>query len=159
MDRGVDLMCDICNGKSIEQARMDMANRILDEGMQIIGIIDGRPNFAYSVGRSLSDLPELLVTGTISMQIMQYMINEADRMEREEGIKIEDGYMFAENELLQHYPVKVVAVDPRASEMFESISIGGDNITALQLVWPDMEGNFPGPDFNPKFSQPVRSLA
>ena len=88
--------------------------------------------------------PELLVTGGLDPQVGQYIINEAARRDLE--TPLEAGQML---EGVINFPLKVIACAPEAAQMFGATKFGA--IAALQLLWPDVEGNYPDePDYNHK---------
>lgn len=164
-------MCDMCgdgdNTKDFKSApstpeRMkEIEDRtlatIIEHGHQVMGIFDneGGPNFAYSLGRCVDDSPEFLVTGSLPMRVMQYMINEAARL-HDDGTPVADGYEFPPDALLADFPVRVVAADSEAAKMNMTRSIFGPDFEALQLLWPDREGNWPdSPEWDDRFAQPI----
>ncbi len=115
-----------------------------------------RTAFAYTVGRTLKGRPELLVTGGISKEVMHFMCNEAAAID--DKTPLMDGMELPAGALLEGFPVRVVAADPVDGEMYGAIDLFGlAGMSALQLVWPDMDGDFPGdPDYSlPEYAQPL----
>lgn len=132
---------------------------ILEYGHQVIYVSprqgeEGTP-FAYTVGRAIKDQPELLMTGSIAPGVMGQILNDAVRMHDEGTHVLCDGYEYPPHTLFQNgFKARVVAVDPRASEMFQAINIMGDDVEALQIVWPDIHGCFPD---EPGYSLPAEA--
>jgi hypothetical protein len=151
-------MCDKCDGKSWDEIHAKMAHDIMDHGHQVIAVPDGDPSFAYSAGRCLFDKPEFLVVGGIDPRVAMSMINDAAKIADSEIV--ENGYVFESDQLIRNFPVKVVEVDPTKTQVFQAKYINGDEWPrVLQLVWPDMDGNFPDdPGYNERLVQPVYAL-
>lgn len=152
-------MCEVCEGKtSIEELHKKMVDTIMEKGHQVIGVPDGKPQFAYSIGRGLFDKPEFVVRGALSVELMMHMINAACRLQ-DDGEVVKDGHIFEPEKILGGFPVKVVKVDPKKSEMFQAINLFGEDIEALQLVWPDKQGNWPDePAYDSRFAQPIDAI-
>jgi len=156
-------MCDNpeCGGHGKTQAELQQQtlDTIIKYGHQVIGVLadeESGHRFAYSVGRSVKDLPELVVNGPLPQKVAQHMINEAARLQDEEDIPLADGYEFEPNTLIAGFPVRVVKVDPARSQMFQALFLFGDDIEALQLVWPDTNGAWPGePGYTERYFQPI----
>lgn len=95
--------------------------------------------FAYSIGRAAFDRPELLIYGNLPPTTMGYIINQV--------AALDDGSLCAGRELdevIQQYRVRLVDVhDLEEAEMF-GVTDHFSDATALQILWPDPEGNFPG---------------
>lgn len=136
-----------------------MMDDIIEFGHQVIFVFptpnDPGHTFWYSVGRTVKDRPELLITGPLNQQVGQWMINEAAKIDDE--YPLQAGQEIPAGALLDGYPVRVVKAEPTDAEMFSATSaFGEDDVTALQLVWPDKQGNFPGdPDYDERFVQPL----
>lgn len=138
--------CAECAGASTEELDKRLMDNIIKNGHQV-NFIFPRPGdeghqFWYSVGRSMKDRPELLITGPIQPEVGHWIINEAAKMDDTEPLQ--PGQEIPADTLLGGYPVRIVAVDPREAEMYDAIRCFGEDITALQIVWPDMDGRFPG---------------
>lgn len=123
----------------------DVREKILEYGHTVIGVFPtqdapGVP-FAYTVGRTLKQRPELLITGALPMQTMQGILNGAAEVDDDAPLEADTLRKdILGNDLL----VKVVTVDPRAAEMFAAFrEFGEENVTALQIIWPDKNGRFP----------------
>lgn len=152
-------MCDKCDGKTWDEIRAKMTHDILEHGHQVIAVPDADPPFAYSVGRSIFGKPEFVVTGPINPRVAQFMINEAAKIA--DTKEIGNGYVFEPEELISGYPVRVVEVDPEKNEVYQAKYINGDEWPrVLQLVWPDMDGNFPDEEgYNSRLKQPIHAVA
>ena len=155
-------MCDICSGKMTEQDfRERVFNTILEQGIQIIYVPDGDPAYAYTIGRSLAKEPEFFITG-LDADTMQRLLSGAAQIALNEDVK--DGYVFEPGTLVMHFPIKAVAVHPVESNLMQAVYTFGNSedptggITALQLVWPDDQGRFPGEPGAKEYNQPIRRL-
>lgn len=113
--------------------------------------------FWYSIGRSVVGKPEILVTGPLPAEVGGWMVNEVARLYDENPTRFTPGTTIEPDVLLSGFPVKVVAVDnPVEAEMFGATRWFGDDLAAIQIVWPDKEGNFPGDEgWDDRFKQPV----
>jgi hypothetical protein len=50
----------------------------------------------------------------------------------------------------------LVRCDPDASEMYGATRLGGEDLEAYQVVWPDKEGHFPDePEYDSRYAQPI----
>jgi hypothetical protein len=134
-------------------AKRQMEN-IIEYGhaVQLIFPVDqdeGNP-FAYSVGRCVKDRPELLVTGWLSMETLGYIVNRVAEIDDERGVQAGDVL----EGVLEGYSVRIVEVkDLTLASMYDVVNHFGD-VPALQIVWPDMEGRFPG-EVGCELRQPV----
>lgn len=151
-------MCERCDGATDEELRAKTLANIMEHGHQVVAVPEGVDRFAYSQGRCLVDKAEFVVAGPLSPQLMMHMINRAAKIADEE--EVGDGYVFEPDVLLGNHPVRVVEVDPKKSRMFQTIYMaeasGDITVRALQLVWPDLNGNFPDdPGYDQRFVQPI----
>ena len=137
---------------------------ILEYGHQVVLVYpveggDDHVPFAYTVGRSLRDEPELLITGSLPPAIAGKILNDAVRLHDEGKFVLQDGFEYPAGTLLRGpYGARAVEVDPRASEMFQAINMmGEDRVRALQIVWPCPLGGYPGEQRYslPRDSQPI----
>jgi hypothetical protein len=118
---------------------------IIKSGHQVLYVFPDSPDqvaFAYTVGRSVKDRPELLMTGPMVAAIMTNILN--DVAEYDDSQPINAGDLLPADTVLVDYPARVVAVDPREAQMFQAINFFGEDLNALQILWPDAEGRFPG---------------
>lgn len=126
---------------------MDKETRriIMQHGHQVIGVFpadeDDPPPFAYTVGRTAKGRPELLITGPLPPPVAGAILNDAAA--RDDESPLEPGQ--AVGGLLQGgYVLQVVEADPLAGEMYQALAFyDGQDVRALQLVWPDQDGLFP----------------
>lgn len=94
--------------------------------------------FFYSVGRTLKDRPEILVTGRLAQESGMHLVNAACRLDDQGQLHV------GEVSLGGNFPVRVIEADPLAAQMFAATSaFGADDVTALQVIWPDKTGRFP----------------
>lgn len=158
--------CDEC-GEHISKHhdKMDVLARktmetIIEHGHQVRFIFPTEESaatgqdypFWYSVGRTVQDKPEFLVTGPLPYQMGCYIINEAARKFDEEPFAPGDEVVG----ILDAFPIKVIAADPVAADMYGvTQNFGDDVMPALQLLWPDTAGKFPGDaNYDERFKQP-----
>lgn len=129
---------------------------IIAHGHQVRWVFGEGPDFGYTIGRSVKDRPELLITGPLDPRVGQWVLNEAAAMDEKEPLYA--GQEIPANELLNEHPVRIVEVkDLEAAEMF-GVTEHFSDATALQIIWPDMEGRFPGDEgFAFADAQPVFS--
>lgn len=116
---------------------------ILEHGHQVVVVRD--PDdidspFAYTVGRAVKDRPELLLTGPVPPTILN------DLAKYDDGQPLSGGDVLLADTILTGYPVRIEVADPMAASMFQAIRLFGDDVTALQMLWPDPQGLFPGED-------------
>lgn len=106
---------------------------------------DGRP-YSYTVGRSAAGRPELLVTG-LPADVATTLLNVL--AEADDQSPLSHGDLLVPGRVLSGFGATVIAADPAAAglgiarryaEVLES------DLTAMQLLWPDAEGNLPGSD-------------
>lgn len=161
LEPDTDLDCKTC-GQHISRHpdKMDyLAKRememIIKHGHEVRYIFDHEgqdPAFSYSIGRSVRDRPELLITGSLPPVMHQYIVNRV--AELDDATPFSGGEEL--EEVLDGYPVRLVKVrDLEEAEMYGvTNNFGTDDTWALQILWPDEEGRFPGdPQFT--FNQPV----
>jgi hypothetical protein len=142
----------------IDEVDQKVMGDILTYGWSCIGVFptadDPGPSFSYTVGLDLNyDHPELVVVGisaTPAHQILALAVN-----------RIQDGSTFTagtySEEILDNYRAAFLKVEEIHHPIYPlsmATRLQGDEVTALQLLWPDQEGRFPWhPDFNPKFKE------
>lgn len=125
-------------------AKMEMET-IIEHGHEVRVIFPDEPGpgmFAYSVGRSVKDRPELLVTGNLPPEVLGHIINRVAEIDDETplvaGVDLD--------EVLDGFRVRLVEVrDMDEAEMFGvTTHFGTEETSALQILWPDADGRFPG---------------
>lgn len=168
-------MCDVC-GESpkwksapgteerLKELDKKLQHDILQFGHQVRFIFPDEenddPQFWYSVGRCVFDKAEFLITGPLPTDVGHFMVNQIARMVDAGEVELADGAEIPADTLLSGHSCRLVRCDPREGGMFGAIEIGGDDIEAYQVVWPDTNGHFPGdPQYDTRFAQPVHALA
>lgn len=144
-------MCEICAGKSREQARRDMLARIARYDYTMVSVREQRarddswvaPGFVYSVGLwSFRRVPELIVVGAPARHAVE-CIQRYAAMTRS-GKRFRPGGPHPG--FVPGYGVMLEHVAPTLyGEWFASafdFYPGGD-FPAYQLLWPDRDGNWP----------------
>ncbi|MEU6352233.1 DUF4262 domain-containing protein [Streptomyces sp. NPDC047072] len=120
---------------------------VADQGWSWIWVFDpdaSRPPFAYSIGFTATfGHPEVVVVGLpedASVSVLQ-----AVEAELAEGVRYQDGS--SSDEILNGFPVRF----QRVPEELSSVNLvqasnfyAGKIPSALQLIWPDRDGNYPG---------------
>lgn len=140
----------------LEAAQRKMARRIEKDikkhGLSVVYVFgeDDDPSFHYTVGRTLRDLPELLIAAPLAPVVGMQMLNALNRaMPRAvpSGSKVNLGGL---------YPMLVLDVtdDIVAEEFtcFASRFYGEDGYRVQQVVCCDKNGKFP-PDCEPPYSR------
>lgn len=150
-----DNLCTHCEGHlSVHPDKMEyLAKKQMDDiirvGHEVIGVFSaepGGPNFAYSMGRTVRERPELLVTGKLPLEQLQMIINTAAAWDAEHPLEPGD----LPPETMMGCAMRIVEVpDLEAAEMNGVLAnFGTLEPRALQVIWPDAQGYFPGdPDF------------
>lgn len=124
-------MCD--NPGRTEADYLTMLRQLIDEhGWAIQGVEPdgGRPGWAYTVGLTVKGLPELVVTG-VSMSHAAELLNFAAGLVTE-GTGLPGGL-----------DVEVVTVARPWAHLRYAVTVYGEDIKALQLVYPDTAGRWP----------------
>lgn len=118
--------------------KLGWAVQLVEEGAS-----DTEPPFAYTVGLTESfDHPELVVVGQ-RPEMMQFMLNEcADRVKS--GTRLQPGAQL--DEVIEGFQVEIRALDPALLRFlgYARWFHGERPFEALQILWPDQEGRFPG---------------
>ncbi len=144
-----DCACCRLGPEGAKKLEQDLRERY---GHIVIGVHD-HPPFAYSVGLWNNNLPELIIMGmdgrqsTMSINLVAAWM-EAERIIPEHGSIHDSPFRLptkflrvAEREIEQ----RMVKTKPAERELSQ-------HPYALQIVWPDREGRFPGdPDFSREF--------
>lgn len=122
----------------------DVCDTIDEHGRAVQGVFDpeGKAStYLYTVGNAEKDLPEVCVAG-LPMEVGQYVCNRASR-EAEEGTatlvpgSVLEGYLGGNSE----FNLVVCAVTKHEANVARVLY--GDNVEVVQLVFPDLDGNFP----------------
>jgi hypothetical protein len=135
-------MCPQCDNPSMTQAEVyaALARRIDAEGWTIQGVTGDRLHapFAYTVGLTDFDLPELVVTGLRYNRACALLDEVAAHSlhcqppHPGERVQLDDGPL-----------LEVVSLAHPEAHLFTAVALRGPNITALQLVWADDHGRWP----------------
>ena len=129
--------------KQIKAFLTKIRAQINEHGWIVQGVVpakDGDLGFAYTVGLTLAGLPELVISGLWREQGQQFLNIAAQQHCREEilaGDTIED---------IASVPFRVIDV-PLAEVNTARRLYGRSRVRALQLVWPDDNGLWPGSVF------------
>lgn len=105
--------------------------------------------FAYTIGMTAHGLPELLISGLEGNQA-QAVLNTAAGLhltaEMQPGTSNTD---IAADDL----ELRIIAAPRAEIGMAQRFYGPRVHVHAVQLVWPDDAGNYPGPFWSPKFKQ------
>lgn len=147
-------MCDLCGygpnesrwktppatQERVEEVKEWQRQTILTDGHTITFV----ETFAYSVGRVLWGFPELLVTGALTPRIAGYMINQVANLEAAGEINVLtlcgprpvqlDGF---------GCELRFQRVHAVVCQMYGAVALGGSDVDAVQIIWPDAEGRWP----------------
>lgn len=161
-------MCSVCGNdetndkyesepgtpERMEEVRKEQLATIMERGHQIIGIIGTEVAWFYTVGRAAFDQarPELLLTGNLPQQAAMHILNDLADQDAEGKINLIALAEAGVPTRVENFDcdLKFTVVDPDVCEMYQAINIAGgaDNMTAVQVIWPDEEGRWPDdPDF------------
>lgn len=128
------------------ETRLDAYDRqslsvIAEHGWMIQGVFDtdGGPGFAYTVGLTPAGLPELVMSG-LDHNTMATLLNGAAKRALANELKA-GGLLVG----IASVTFQVVAA-PTAEVNMARHLYRGSNVRALQLVWPDKAGAYPGDD-------------
>lgn len=147
-------MCWMCDhpGSTMQEYLAEVRKTMLRHGWAVQYVEDARVPYAYTVGLTRHDVPELLVTGVPPQRAVRLLNLVGERSVREGPpaprvqIEIRPGPL-----------LEVVEVEHPDAHMNCAAAIFGNELRALQLVWADRRGRWPwGPGFNDgRGSQPV----
>jgi hypothetical protein len=127
---------------------------IIEHGHQVRAVFGGEAFFAYSIGRTVRDRPEILVTGPLPPNVAHWVVNRV--AELDDQSPLQPGQEL--DTVLEGYRVRLVAVrDLDEAQMFGvTNNFGTEDTSALQVVWPDSDGHFPDdPEYDITLAQPV----
>lgn len=120
--------------------RMSLAT-IAEHGWMIQGVFpteaDPGVEFAYTVGLTVAGLPELVISG-LPLELAGTLLNDAARHSM--GSEVKPGDVLNN---IASVPFKVIAA-PKAPVNLARHLYSPDTVLALQLVWPDDQGSYPG---------------
>lgn len=126
---------------------LDVTAKIMKHGWVVQGVFGTTPDesgrimsFSYTVGLTETKLPELFLD-TISANQATPILNEMARRMRD-GMPIAPGDTV---DLDYSVPFRIRGpIDPAAAATNMARNLYGDQITVLQVLWPDPAGLFPG---------------
>ena len=104
---------------------------------------DQGPGFAYSIGLHGSfNHAEVIVFG-LSLDATRGIVNAVGE-EIRRGLRFGDGDR--SGEIVEGFPVEFRAVAPEFHDEYfgQALKVYGETFAALQCVWPDRHGTFPG---------------
>lgn len=122
-----------------------------------VGSGSGNPQFSYTIGLAAMNHPELIIAG-ISPQISHRLFTDAYNRIKNENLCLVDGSTLTDLATMETRFVKVSDAGKKTMMVQAYNHYDSWNFEALQLVWPDVEGNFPwDDDFNEEFKavQPI----
>lgn len=119
-----------------------VAENVAEHGWTVMGVGGDAvwPTFAYTIGLTELGHPELLMIGLPPPQA-QSLLNDMGG-----AIKVGRRYTPGERvpQIISHYDVLIRGpINPVRARMIQAINLYGD-IDALQVLWPDTGGVFPG---------------
>lgn len=108
------------------------------------------PWFAYTIGlRKTYDHPELIVYGLGQDEAGGILAGAVDLIQA--GTRLEPGRRYAK--ILRDFDVETRAVGAPGYPLNMARRYYGEDVEAIQLVWPDAAGVFPlEPGFDPEFN-------
>lgn len=111
-------------------------------GWTVINVMDS-PTFAYTVGLTETfNHPELIMFG-LEPQNMHHLLNNAAAIVRAKG-RIEPYTVL--DAIIEGYSCYSLPVDAAARAGYLNVAFelyGSENVSAIQIVWPDAAGLFP----------------
>ena len=125
----------------IDEYMAEIEEKIAAHGWAVQGVggDDEDPSFAYTVGLADQGRPELVMFG-LPIQIMHGLLNDLARQDLPEP-----GSFISE---VANLPLRLDAVVPEKAKEYLTIANRHAQrvVEAVQVVWPDREGLFPGDD-------------
>ena len=98
--------------------------------------VSGRQPFAYTVGLTDCGLPELVITGMddeAAATVLNAVARRVLRADLEVGARVD----------LAGLVLEVVPVQRPELHLLTATALYGDDVSGLQLVWPDDRGRYP----------------
>ncbi|MEW2355395.1 DUF4262 domain-containing protein [Spirillospora sp. NPDC029432] len=145
-------MGDETGGAGLSSIQRKIHSDVADQGWSWIWVFDPaaeRPPYAYSIGFGPSfDHPEVVVAG-LPEETSKGVLSSVQAM-LAEGITYGDGD--TSGDVLEGFNVQFRAIpkDLMTSSLVQaSVFYREREFAALQLVWPDRGGNFPGGEYAP----------
>lgn len=175
-------MCDMCGSgqnedtftsapgtpERAEELRQRTKERIMEHGHEVRYIYggDGPTDvpFFYSVGRSVFERPEILITGGLEVRQGQMILNRIANLDRQGEIDLVEFANHGQPVRVDPFlcDFKFIWCDPAAAEMTGAQVMANDEyVASVQLIWPDAAGRWPdeegyeyGPDAQPLYPAP-----
>lgn len=128
--------------QAVEEMRLKIQDAILTEGVAFHHVSDrkGFLPYTYTIGRTMQKRPELVVSGDwpqeFHIERLQEAIKHDDVVEPFKERELTIGCWL----LVNAFPVRV---DPWLAQMYLALGTFGQ-VAALQLLWPDGAGAYPG---------------
>lgn len=155
-------MSDELGGAGLSSIQRKIRSDVAARGWSWIWVFDPaeeRPPFAYSIGFGSSfDHPEVVVAG-LPEETSESVLSSVQAM-LTEGVSYRDGD--TSGDILDGFDVQFRAIpqDILISNLIQaSVFYGEESFDALQLVWPDRDGNFPGGDDAPAWLSDRQALS
>ncbi|WJJ55113.1 hypothetical protein [Xanthomonas phage RTH11] len=145
----------------IEEVRQQYREQIFDNGFTVLPVFDNETsiNFAYSIGLSLKDLPELGASGRFPLDVLSGFVAHFAELSLNEGHALRQHPNAFELETEPgSFGMRIVEVDPHnvVAHHFVQAPIILERPVG-RVCWiqiSDAAGNWPGdPDFDNKFDQ------
>lgn len=139
-------MCWMCDhpGSTLEDYLELLRRKILKRGWTVQYVEDDRRPFAYTVGLTRHELPELLMTGVSPQRALRILSGVA-----RQSLRAGPPTPGSRISLPIAPPLEVVEVEHPDAHLYMAMNIFDGGVTALQLVWSDRRGRWPwASDFN-----------
>ena len=112
--------------------------------------------FAYTVGLTAHDHPELVITG-LPAEVAHWLLNDLAGRVHHDGQRLQDGQVL--DDVIQGYQARLragVASEDLHPGMVRAVYGAFAGSVLLQLLWPDNRGRFPDqPGYDPRMIQPL----
>lgn len=150
-----------CERRSTTRETDVSVQAILSFGHQVVAVADDddRPMYAYTLGRTAHDLPELLIAGPLLPHIAQRVLNRvasiASPTSRAGTVEFPAGLVVPRRR------VQLVEVDPWLAGLHRVTTMFGSDVRATQIVLAEEGGRWPwetGYD-HAVFPQPVHRIS
>lgn len=138
-----DPQCPGCKDPDWLRSYGVKVREIIDRvGWMVQGVFgEGEPPFAYTVGLTEKQMPELYIFG-LPPEVAARTLNDAAQQ------MLDRGEPFVDDEVVEK--VLTIPLVARAASSLEDVGVArrfyGHDIDLVQLVWPDPEGRYPWDD-------------
>jgi len=133
-------MCWMCDhpGATMQDHLDEVRSKMLRHGWAVHYVEANRTPYAYTVGLTRRDLPELLVTGVSPQGASRLLTSAVEYALR--GAALAPGAQWT----LRAGPrVEAVEVEHPDAHMGAAVAFFADELRAVQLVWADGRGRWP----------------